>query len=144
MCAVASHSPQYAAARHRQERLDGPNDRGRRKRYDRVDQQLVDDQDQAERFYTQMVDLQVKTGTVHETGTVTFVPDDPSQPSFTGHLTERFGESVSTSNATITVADNNVLHGSDGSLGKRHILSHLTVNASGTVTSSIDTDELTR
>jgi hypothetical protein len=89
----------------------------------------------------------LEDGTVHETGTmtgmVTFVPDDPSQPSFTGHLTEWFGENVSASNATITVADNIVLHGSDGSLGKQHILFHLTVNANGTVTSSIDTDELT-
>ena len=77
------------------------------------------------------------------TGTVTFVPDDPSQPSFTGHLTAWCGENVSASNATITVADNIVLHGLDGSLGKQHILFHLTVNANGTVTSSIDTDELT-
>lgn len=77
------------------------------------------------------------------TGAVTFVPDDSLQPSFTGHLTERFGQNVNASNSTITVADNIVLHGSDGSLGKQHILFHLTVNANGTVTSSIDTDELT-
>jgi hypothetical protein len=44
--------------------------------------------------------------------------------------------------ATITIADNVVLHGSDGSLGKQHTLFHLTVNANGTVTSSIDTDQL--
>jgi hypothetical protein len=77
------------------------------------------------------------------TGTVTFVPDDPSQPSFTGQLTERFGQNLNSRNSTITIADNIVLHGSDGSLGKQHILFHLTVNANGTVTSSIDTDELT-
>ena len=81
------------------------------------------------------------TGTT--TGTVTFVPDDPSQPSFTGHLTEWSGENVNARNSTTTVAHNIVLHGSDGSLGKQHILFHLTVNANGTVTSSIDTDELT-
>jgi type 1 fimbria pilin len=81
------------------------------------------------------------TGTM--TGTVTFVPDDPSQPSFTGHLTEWSGENVNASNSTITLAHNIVLHGSDGSLGKQHILVHLTVNANGTVTSSIDIDELT-
>jgi hypothetical protein len=73
------------------------------------------------------------------TGTVTFVPDDPSQPSYTGHLTERFGGDAN----TMTTADNIVLHGSDGSLGKQHILSHITVNANGTVTTSIDTEELT-
>jgi hypothetical protein len=89
----------------------------------------------------------LEDGTVHVTGTmtgtVTFVPDDPSQPSFTGHLTEWSGENMSSRNSTITVAHNIVLHGSDGSLGKQHILSHLTVNANGTVTSSIDTDQLT-
>jgi hypothetical protein len=77
------------------------------------------------------------TGTT--TGTVTFVPDDPGQPSYTGHLTERSGQGVD----TITIANNIVLHGSDGSLGKLHILFHLTVNANGTVTASIDTSRLT-
>ena len=77
------------------------------------------------------------TGTT--TGTVTFVPDDPSQPSYAGHLTERSGQGV----ATITIANNIILHGSDGSLGKQHILFHVTVNANGTVTASIDTKELT-
>ncbi len=80
------------------------------------------------------------TGTM--TGTVTFVPDDLSQSSFTGHLTEWSGENVNASNSTLTVAHNIVLHGSDGSLGRQHILFHLAVNANGTVTSSIDTDEL--
>ena len=73
------------------------------------------------------------------TGTVTFVPDDPSQPSYVGHLTERSGKGVD----TITIANNIVLHGSDGSLGKLHILFHLTENANGTVTASIDTNRLT-
>ncbi len=90
---------------------------------------------------------ELEDGTVHVTrtmtGTVTFVPDDPSPPSFTGHLTEWSGENMNASNSTMTVADNIVLHGSDGSLGKQHILVHLTVNANGTVTSSIDTDRLT-
>ena len=73
------------------------------------------------------------------TGTVTFVPADSSQPSYTGYLTERFGGGPS----TMTVADNIILHGSDGSLGKQHILLHLTVNANGTVTTSIVTVRLT-
>ena len=50
---------------------------------------------------------------------------------------------VNSRNATITNAENVVLHGSDGSLGKQHLLLHLTVNANGTVTSSIDIDEFT-
>src|SRR5215470_752945 len=77
------------------------------------------------------------TGTM--TGTVTFVPDDPSQPSYTGHLTEQFDGGPN----TMTVADNIVLHGSDGSLGKQHILMQVTVNANGTVTASIETNRLT-
>jgi hypothetical protein len=83
-------------------------------------------------------------GTVLEiittTGRVTFVPDDPSQPSFTGHLAEWSGDVM---NATITNAENVVLHGSDGSLGRQHILTHLTVNANGTVTSSFEIFEFT-
>jgi alpha-D-ribose 1-methylphosphonate 5-triphosphate synthase subunit PhnL len=72
--------------------------------------------------------------TVTTTGTVTFVPDDPTQESFTGHLAERSGDNMNSKNLTITNAGNVLLHGSDGSLGKQHILSHLTVNANGTVT----------
>jgi hypothetical protein len=81
--------------------------------------------------------------TVTTTGTVTFVPDDPSQASFTGHLAGSSSEIVNASNATTTTAENVVVHGSDGSLGKQHLLSHLTVNANGTVTSSIDIMEFT-
>jgi hypothetical protein len=81
--------------------------------------------------------------TVTTTGTVTFVPDDPSQASFTGHLAESSGEIVNARNLTTTNAENVVVHGSDGSLGKQHILVHLTVNANGTVTSSIEINEFT-
>jgi hypothetical protein len=87
----------------------------------------------------------LEDGTVHvtvtTTGTVTFVPDDPTQESFTGHLAESSSYNVNSSNFTITNAENVILHGSDGSLGKQHILFHLTVNANGSVTSSIDVDE---
>lgn len=87
----------------------------------------------------------LENGTVHvtvtTTGTVTFVPADPTQPSFTGHLAESSSLNVNSSNFTITNAENVILHGSDGSLGRQHILCHLTVNANGTVTSSIDVDE---
>jgi hypothetical protein len=88
---------------------------------------------------------ELEDGTFHvtttTTGTVTFIPEDPSQPSFTGHLAEWFGQNMNSRNATVTNAENVVLHASDGSLGKQHILFHLTVNANGMVTSSIDTDE---
>jgi hypothetical protein len=81
--------------------------------------------------------------TVATTGTVTFVPEDPSQVSYTGHLAEWSGTNVNSMNSTLTNAENVVLHGSDGSLGKQHIVFHLTVNADGRVTSSIDIDEFT-
>ena len=81
--------------------------------------------------------------TITTTGTVTFVPDDPSQASFTGHLAGSSSKIVNARNATTTNAENVVVHGSDGSLGKQHILSHVTVNADGTVTASIDIMEFT-
>jgi hypothetical protein len=86
-------------------------------------------------------------GTVHETvtttGTVTFVPDDPSQASFSGSLAESSSVITNPRNAVTTNAENVVVHGSDGSLGKQHILIHTTVNANGTVTSSIEVVEFT-
>jgi hypothetical protein len=81
-------------------------------------------------------------GTVHRTttttGTVTFVPDDPSQASFSGHLAEPSSVIENPRNATSTNAENVVVHGSDGSLGKQHLLIHHTLNANGTLTSSIE------
>jgi hypothetical protein len=86
-------------------------------------------------------------GTVHRTttttGTVTFIPNDPSQASFSGHLAESDSQITNPRNAIETNAENVIVHGSDGSLGKQHILTHLTVNANGTVTSSIDIMEFT-
>jgi hypothetical protein len=77
------------------------------------------------------------------TGTVTFVPDDPSQASFSGHLAESQTQITNPRNAIDTNAENVVVYGSDGSLGKQHILIHTTVNANGTVTSSIEVMEFT-
>jgi hypothetical protein len=86
-------------------------------------------------------------GTVHRTtittGTVSFVPDDPSQASFSGHLAESLSEITNPRNAIDTNAENVVVHGSDASLGKQHILAHHTVNANGTVTSSIEISQFT-
>jgi hypothetical protein len=86
-------------------------------------------------------------GTVHRitttTGTVTFVPNDPSQASFSGHLAGSDKRITNPRNTIDTNAENVVVHGSDGSLGKQHILIHHTVNADGTVTSSIEIIEFT-
>jgi hypothetical protein len=83
-------------------------------------------------------DVHMTTAT---TGTVTFIPDDPDAPSFTGHLAEQLVQNENARNATVTNAENVVVHGSDGSLGKQHVVLHVTLNANGTVTSSIDIDE---
>jgi hypothetical protein len=81
--------------------------------------------------------------TVTTTGTVTFIPDDPSQASFAGHLAESDSRHTNPRNATTTNAENVIVHGSDGSVGRQHILIHRTVNANGTVTSSIEIAEFT-
>jgi ABC-type oligopeptide transport system substrate-binding subunit len=86
-------------------------------------------------------------GTVHVTETLTttatFVPNDPSQPTYTGHYAESDSFNTNANNVTGTVAFNAIAHGSDGSLIKMHVLYHRTVNAIGTVTSSIETEKLT-
>jgi hypothetical protein len=81
--------------------------------------------------------------TVTTTGTVTFIPDDPSQASFAGHLAESDAQHTNSRNATATNAEAVIVHGSDGSLGQQRILTHHTVNANGTVTSSIEIAEFT-
>jgi hypothetical protein len=81
--------------------------------------------------------------TVTTTGTVAFVPDDPSQASFAGHLAEADSQHTNPTNATATNAELVIVHGSDGSVGMQRILIHYTVNANGTVTSSIDIAEFT-
>jgi hypothetical protein len=86
-------------------------------------------------------------GTSHETttatGTFTFVPDDASQPTYSGHATFWDGENVNSKTFTATFTGNIVLQGSDGSRLTEHAIFHITVNPDGTVTSSIDKDTLT-
>jgi hypothetical protein len=69
------------------------------------------------------------TGTM--TGTVTAVPLDPSNPSFTGRFTTWFGEADNKQNgvehSTFTVH----LTGSDGSTIKAHETAHVSSSASG-------------
>ena len=76
------------------------------------------------------------TGTM--TGTVTAVPLDPSNPSFTGRFTTWFGESDNKQNfvdhSTFTLH----LTGSDGSTIKAHETVHLSSSASGGVTVGFD------
>jgi hypothetical protein len=86
-------------------------------------------------------------GTVHVTmmdvGTLTAVPDDPQQPTYSGHFTETGTENHNSKTFTTSFHRNVVLRGSDGSLLKEHVLVHLTVNANWTDTSSIEIGEFT-
>ena len=83
-------------------------------------------------------------GTVHVTlmdvGTITVVQDDPTLPTYSGHFTETSAENHNSKSFTTSFHRTVVLRGSDGSLLKEHVLVHLTVNANGTVTSSIETE----
>lgn len=69
------------------------------------------------------------TGTM--TGNFVFTPDDPTQPSFTGHFTTWFGESDNLRNGVQTSIF--VIHGtgSDGSTLDFHEVTHLSVSATG-------------
>jgi hypothetical protein len=73
------------------------------------------------------------TGT--QTGDFVFVPDDPTQPTYTGHFTTWFGDSDNRQNevehSTFTVHGT----GSDGSTLQFHDTMHLSVSASGAVVS---------
>lgn len=76
------------------------------------------------------------TGT--QTGDFVFVPDDASQPSYTGHFTTWFGLSDNNQNgvdhSTFTIHGT----GSDGSSLTFHDTAHVSTNANGVVTVSFD------
>ena len=75
-----------------------------------------------------------------DVGTLTVVPDDPQQPTYSGHFTET-GTENQTSKSFTTSFHRNVIHrGSDGSLAKEHVLFHITVHTDGTVTSATDSE----
>lgn len=69
------------------------------------------------------------TGT--QTGSFVLVPDDPTQPTYTGHFTTWFGVSDNNQNgvdhSTFTIHGT----GSDGSTLSFHDVAHLSVSASG-------------
>jgi hypothetical protein len=78
-------------------------------------------------------------GSFHETTTVTtrftFVPDDPSQPTYTGKSTFWAGANLnSQNNFTATATLSFHAKGSDGSRITGHVVVHVTLHADGTVT----------
>jgi hypothetical protein len=67
------------------------------------------------------------------TGAVSFVPLDSSQPSYFGHTTGWFGTSLNKNNAVFHDTQNSTLTGTDGSTISMHLVDHLSVNANGAV-----------
>lgn len=81
------------------------------------------------------VTMDTTTGTGHMTETMTgdfvFVPDDPMQPTFTGHFTSWDGENQNIQNFTATATFNLHGTGSDGSRLQSNLLAHISVSATG-------------
>jgi hypothetical protein len=81
---------------------------------------------------------ELANGSFHETTTVvetfSFVPDDPSQPTYTGRATFWDGENFSTKTITATFTGHVTAKGTDGSRITQHFLAHVTINPDGTVT----------
>jgi hypothetical protein len=77
-------------------------------------------------------------GTYHHsfriTAVLAFIPDDPSQPTLTGTTTYGTEQNLTRKTATLTTAFSGSATGSDGSSVSLHGVSHMTINADGTVT----------
>ena len=89
---------------------------------------------------------ELPNGTSHETttvtGTFTFVPDDPSQPTYTGHATFWDGENFNGKTIAVTFTGHVNVRGSDGSHITDHFVAHVTINANGTATVEFDNERL--
>lgn len=77
-------------------------------------------------------------GTYHQSfrivTAITFSPDDPSQPTLTGTSTDGTGQNVTAKTSTLTARFSGRATGSDGSVVSLSGVTHVTANASGTVT----------
>jgi hypothetical protein len=76
------------------------------------------------------------------TETFTFVPDDPSQPTYTGKSTFRSGDNFNRKTFNLTFTAHSIAVGSDGSRITLHFVGHVTINANGTVTVEFERDRL--
>jgi hypothetical protein len=89
---------------------------------------------------------ELPNGTAHATFTVTgaftFVPDDPSQPTYTGHATFWDGENFNSKTVTFTFTGHVNVRGSDGSHITDHFVAHVTINANGTATAEFESERL--
>lgn len=90
---------------------------------------------------TVLHETETANGSFHEAGTFTgvqkFIPDDPAQPSYTGHFASRFGINTNSRTFTYTGITNILAKGSDGSLVKLHETYHLT-KVDDTVIAEVD------
>jgi hypothetical protein len=92
--------------------------------------------------HTTTLDSGTFQGSATNTGTWTFVPDDPTQPSYAGHLASFSEQNFTSKNFTLTDSFYVVLHGSDGSLLRLRAFFHVTTNANGAVTAFIEVNEV--
>lgn len=81
--------------------------------------------------------------TFTQTGSISFVPDDASQPSYSGHFTVWGGFNVNERNSTDTFTFSARLTGTDGSVVVLHEVQHDTYTANGTPVVSFDRPTLT-
>jgi hypothetical protein len=80
--------------------------------------------------------------TFTQTGAISFVPDDPTQPTYAGHFTAWGGFNGNQQNQTSTFTLNVHVTGTDGSVITQHEIAHFTVTPAG-VTFSFDKPSLT-
>jgi hypothetical protein len=64
-------------------------------------------------------------------GSLSFIPFDPSRPSYTGHAAAWFGASINQNNAVFDDIFNVTATGSDGSQLSFHVIDHQSISASG-------------
>jgi hypothetical protein len=75
-----------------------------------------------------------------QTGSISFVPFNASQPSYSGHIASWFGGSLNKNNSVIHDTSNARLRGSDGSTVALHMVDHTSFSARGIVTPSRSAD----
>jgi len=66
-----------------------------------------------------------------QTGSVTFVPTDTTQPSYSGHIAVWFGASLNKNNYVFHDTFNATLTGTDGSTITFHMVDHMSVSKTG-------------
>jgi hypothetical protein len=74
--------------------------------------------------------------------TFTFVPDDPSQPTYSGKGTFWSGDNVNSKTFTLTFTAHINALGTDGSRLRAHFVGHVTITPDGTVTVEFERDRL--